>query len=87
MHFTGISHFLLNDVSEFLMNDENTVQHHVPLRVSGSHSQEQVCTAGGCDIMNVAESVNTPQISCTKLTPKMLICPRITKETPLGKDE
>ena len=55
--------------SEFLMNDENTFQHHVPLRDLGRHSKEQVYTAGGGDVVKVAESVNTPQISCAKLTP------------------
>lgn len=51
------------------MNDENTFQHHVPLRDLGRHSKEQVYTAGGGDVVKVAESVNTPQISCAKLTP------------------
>ena len=90
MHFTGILHFLLNDIfhtSEFLINDDNTIKHHVPFRDLGSHRKEQVYTAQGCDIRKVAKSANTPHISCAKLTPKMLICPRVTKETPLDKDE
>ena len=73
--------------SEVLMNDENTVQHHMPLRDLRPHSQEQVYPAGGCDNMKEAEPADTPQASCAKLTPKMLTCPRTTKEAPLGKDE
>lgn len=29
------------------MNDENTFQHHVPVRDLGRYSEEQVYTAGG----------------------------------------
>ena len=50
--------------SEFLMNDENTFQHHVPVRDLGRHSEEQVYTAGGGDVMKVAVSQHSSNKLC-----------------------